>query len=854
MNLSPRRVLFGRTCTATVVAPLFISLLLSSLSADPCAAAAAEDPPKMCVMLYMMADNDLELAIMQDLFEYFDSDAIVQPNVKTWIYWDGHGGYDYDGDGEGDHTLILGGEPAIVPHYLTYDHEIQDILSYPLDGEQNSDAPQVLCDFLYTALANCLEFGATEFMLAFSSHGNGHQGFGGDDNIGRRRLLQSNRDIQRALGCALDSASDLPNAPRSFDVIGFDACLMQDFLTTRDYSPYTKYFMASEATEPGHGWWWNISSSAAGGALNMATELMDGFLTQTQNPEGTHLVPKTLSIVDTISFETFLVEFESFVTELADLLWYETDQNFFAAIQRSRSSVVAFESAADHPGSRDPSAVDVGSFLSIFNELCSPTGTLKESYDRTLEAYEGQFHARGYGEGTKPSSGMAVWFPSKRVNPWSVEDEIVMHIDDGETSYAWLDFIDVFLNSTSPLEKSTSSVCANSLSSDIEARYKDQLLLNPQIYLANVGIEVQSEITIETDFVLTEYGFYFDDLCRRRRLESIGTLLAKVHAPITPIGKRLERNRFGKEGRNFKPLIHKETNTRRSVQEDVHPDDYLILYNGAMSDRYQGSSYTGFWDELVYVLFEDTPDGALNTFIYADNLGDGMFSIPVVYFPSDIEVDSAGLPPLGSVVEDALALGGVYGELEFSTHASTGQVISSISLYIDVEGGSATFEKPRSQGGSLAPVVYGEISVVGEDLAFVELVGSLHAWNDDLSVQPVDVDTYSDLIDLDFMVFDMWAYDFDKSLEEDGHFDYYFFDFNITERTLNSSIMVYDDDYYLEHYGSTTGSAGKDVMNNDQGPDAGTATSNAASAVPGLVLLPCLLSFLICSWSRNIFL
>ena len=463
----------------TAAAPFFISLLLSSLSA---VSAAAEDAPKMCVMLHMMADNDLELAIMQDLFEYFDSDAIVQPNVKTWIYWDGHGGYDYDGDGEGDHTLTLGGEPAIVPHNLTYDHEIQDILSYPLQGEQNSDSPQVMCDYIYTALANCLEFGATEFMLAFSSHGNGCQGFGGDENIGRgRRLLQTNRDIQRALGCALDSASDLPNAPRVFDVIGFDACLMGGLLTARDYSPYTKYFMASEALEPGHGWWWNISSSAAGGALNMATELLDSFLNETQNPEGAHLVPKTLSIIQTDLFETFLMEFESFVENLADLLFSRKDPNFFTAAQRTRASVIAFESAADHPGSRTPSAVDVGSFLSTFHELCAPTGTLKESYDRTLQACDAQFHARGHGEGAKPSSGMAAWFPSKKLysaSPWSVESEIFQYIDDGETSYTWLDFIDVFLNATGSVASAPSSVCANLFTSNIARKHRGQMLVS----------------------------------------------------------------------------------------------------------------------------------------------------------------------------------------------------------------------------------------------------------------------------------------------------------------------------------------------------------------------------------------
>ena len=52
------------------------------------------------------------------------------------------------------------------------------------------------CGFLTVALKDCLAFGATEFMLILSSHGGGHQGFGGDENTGRRHLLQANHDIQ----------------------------------------------------------------------------------------------------------------------------------------------------------------------------------------------------------------------------------------------------------------------------------------------------------------------------------------------------------------------------------------------------------------------------------------------------------------------------------------------------------------------------------------------------------------------------------------------------------------------------------------------------------------------------------
>jgi len=278
---------------------------------------------------------------------------------------------------------------------------------------------------------------------------------------------------------------------------------------------------------------------------------------------------------------------------------------------------------------------------------------------------------------------------------------------------------------------------------------------------------------------------------------------------------------------------------RRSVQ--ANEDDYLVLYNGAMSTKYRGSKYFGFFNELIYVLVEDAAEGAVNAFVYADNFGEGAFSIPVMYFSSDIEVDSTSLPPMGSVVQDAIALGGVFAELEFSTDVITGQVVSPVSLYTAVEGGDAIFETPRSQGGSLVPIVYSEVSV-GKDLAFVEFIGSLHAWNDKLLVQPIDLDTFSGLIGLDLMVFDMFASDFDKADDEIGSLDFHFFEFNITDRSLNSSYL-YDDDFDYMFDGSGSQSAGKDVKSSA----IGQSTSDASSSMSGLALfglLPVILCFL----------
>lgn len=62
--------------------------------------------------------------------------------------------------------------------------------------------------------------------------------------------MQTNQDLNSAIDSALRS---VPGAPQLLDVLGFDACLMSSFTSLDDFHNITKYFLASEAVEPGHG-------------------------------------------------------------------------------------------------------------------------------------------------------------------------------------------------------------------------------------------------------------------------------------------------------------------------------------------------------------------------------------------------------------------------------------------------------------------------------------------------------------------------------------------------------------------------------------------------------------------------
>ena len=310
----------------------------------------------LCFVKYTVTDSNLEKSITDDLAELAQSPGLTRATQTTWVYSDMENSNQYDGgrgvseieiydstgntrEDDGDScvddtswTDPLGGAdcasfappddcttqydgssaPAVIQaacprtcgvcsgtkfhgsRYITYDHSLSKLIVHTrLSGEQNSDTTSVLQAFLTTAFTDCVTKGSDEFMLVFSSHGTGYAGFGGDDNVARRRLLNSNANIATGISAALTAA----NVPGSkLDVLGFDACLMASYAAVAAYADLASYYIASEAVEPGSGWDFTKLVAADGTALTAARELHSGFLTSSM-PDGTIQSPMTLAII-----------------------------------------------------------------------------------------------------------------------------------------------------------------------------------------------------------------------------------------------------------------------------------------------------------------------------------------------------------------------------------------------------------------------------------------------------------------------------------------------------------------------------------------------------------------------------
>ena len=374
-------------------------------------------------------------------------------------------------------------------------------------GELNGDDPNTLYNFLLRALDDCVTRGSNEYFLVFASHGAGIIGFGGDENQRRRRLVQNNDNIVLAIGQAL---SDTPGAPEVLDVLGFDACYMQSFDTLDEYRDVTKYFLASEATEPGHGkffkrdrpdalgfvrlshtpsffvgWAYDFLNTSES-ALAMAQNLHSNFLSQTQG-FGRHLTPKTLALVSTDGFNTFLSAWDALSAELQRVLDAGNDPDYFSQLSRARAASIAFESGLDRPGSTTPSALDIGSFIDTFISFCDvdPTSTLHTVLDDAQAAYDAMFIETGVGPGTKAATGMHITWPFKKeyVKHPTILDALLFNssfVFAAVDAPNWLAFLRTYYDTTTPPAGTDRPVCQSGTQSSLEPTREGQLLLNPR--------------------------------------------------------------------------------------------------------------------------------------------------------------------------------------------------------------------------------------------------------------------------------------------------------------------------------------------------------------------------------------
>ena len=195
-----------------------------------------------------------------------------------------------------------------------------------LSDDMSMSDEKSLEDFLKWTKKN---YPADRYMLVLWDHGGGVCGGYGQDDI------NSKTDGDNPFGCL--QVNEILNAIKAsdtkFDVIGFDACLMQDIEIAAAMEPYADYYLASEEVEGGYGWFYTSAFGKLAADPGLSTEAFaedllstyDQLNTIVKDEDGTPDTGATLSLVDTTLAKPAYKEFCDFLNHADKLIREDPD-------------------------------------------------------------------------------------------------------------------------------------------------------------------------------------------------------------------------------------------------------------------------------------------------------------------------------------------------------------------------------------------------------------------------------------------------------------------------------------------------------------------------------------------------
>jgi hypothetical protein len=262
-------------------------------------------------------------------------------------------------------------------------------------GSRSIGDAATLQDFITWGVAN---YPAKKYALIFWNHGAGSvHGFGSDE------LFEGDSLLLPEIDTALHDA--YKETEVTFELIGFDACLMATVETASMVKSYAKYLVASEELEPGHGWDYTPilkhlveQSDLNGPAVGKA--IVDGYKLQAEEQETANEI--TLSVVDLAKLPAVEEAFDSLI-ELAAADLAEPQR--ILALSKARSKAEDYGSSGAHGGNTDMvDLVDLAEKASALypDEAAQLVDSIKEAVVYNINSV------------SKPNAaGLSIYFPYK---------------------------------------------------------------------------------------------------------------------------------------------------------------------------------------------------------------------------------------------------------------------------------------------------------------------------------------------------------------------------------------------------------------------------------------------------------
>jgi len=302
---------------------LLVVLTFSGCGSEE-AADTASPPPvvktqKTLFAVYMVGSNletDLKAGssdLKEIILGYYNHLSVnQQKNIEIRIAFGGSKATNWSGVKYADAACLLEDYNAdnIFGNASCYTYE---------DTSANMSASSALTKFINSLSLSTSSYDKTIF--TFWNHGGSYDGVCYNDT-GSDKLTLS------------ELKTSLSETSANFDMIGMDACLMGSLEVAKAMSSYGSYLIASEESEPAHGWnyeellaWLGANPNAT--FENISKVFVDSFI-DTAGHASTY--DKTLSVIDLRKIDTFV---DSFTNILASI---DSTSDFRSILQSARDS------------------------------------------------------------------------------------------------------------------------------------------------------------------------------------------------------------------------------------------------------------------------------------------------------------------------------------------------------------------------------------------------------------------------------------------------------------------------------------------------------------------------------------
>lgn len=415
----------------------------STTEAQPTAEAATSTPTGPETWLVMMYQNADDEVLEEDIFYDLNEAEMVGSTDRVTIVsqMDRYNGA-FEGDGDWTDTRR---------YLVKQDDDINTINSEELDnlGEVDSGNVQTLVDFATWAIQT---YPATHYVLILSDHGAGWDGGWNDDDpvAGSSFKMQ---DIDNALGDIISQTGI-----GSFEVVGFDACLMGQLEVMSAIAPHARYAIGSEETEPSLGWAYSsflkeLTDNPDMTGKEFSKAIVDSYISKDiriTNDEARSIyadgeytakeviadtIPDTtLSAIDLGAVQNL----DAAVNDLALALVNE-DQSVVA---EARSYAQSYTNIFDD--NLPPPYIDLGHFVDILKDSATSQDVI-DAADKVRSALGDAVITEMHGDNLPGSNGLTIYFPNSDLYQTTfVDDPNLMYssyVGRFATASLWDDYL-----------------------------------------------------------------------------------------------------------------------------------------------------------------------------------------------------------------------------------------------------------------------------------------------------------------------------------------------------------------------------------------------------------------------------